>query len=92
MERFYGIELAQMSGLDATIVEEAKNIAVKLSNASWPTEEGNGPVSEAAEISLKRAKYRLAATLLHLITKKQQKLDIELIRRFQCDFEGMMQN
>ena len=83
MERFYGIELAQLSGLDPTIVEDAKNIAARFSI-------DNIVYSDSSEmITFRRAKYQLAARLIHLIINKQERLDIDLIRRLQCEFEEM---
>lgn len=37
MEKFYGIELAELSGLDASIVEDAKRIALQLTSAGGTT-------------------------------------------------------
>ncbi|KAH9404670.1 MutS protein msh4 [Tyrophagus putrescentiae] len=85
-ERFYGIELAQMSGLDETIVEVAKAIALKLASER-PSEGGE----DVDGISLKRAKYRFAAKLIHLLINKQQKLDDHLIGLLRCEFEEMKQ-
>lgn len=76
-----------MSGLDQGIVEVAKSIAHKLASEKKPSGEGE----DVDGISLKRAKYRLAANLIHLVINKQQKLDNDLIGRLRCEFEEMKQ-
>lgn len=75
-----------MSGLDEAIIEVAKSIALRVAS-----ENPSGAGEDVDGISLKRAKYRLAAKLIHLVINKQQKLDNDLIGRLQCEFEEMKQ-
>ena len=92
MERFYGIKLAKLSGLDLTIVEDAENIAKKLSSHMTAMAAGcTNDEENSEEIILDRAKYRIAAKLIHLIINKQEKLDIDLIRRLQSEYNEMKQ-
>lgn len=78
--------MAQISGLDEAVVEVAKSIALKLAS-----EKPSGEGEDVDGISSKRAKYRLASKLIHLVINKQQKLDNDLIGRLRCEFEEMKQ-
>lgn len=79
-ERFYGIKLAEMSGLDSAIIEYAKNIALHLSENC--TEQTTNE-----ELIERTAKYKMSAMLIHLIIDKKQSFDINLIRCLQHEYE-----
>lgn len=89
-ERFYGIQLAEVSGLDSDIVEHAKTVAAQLqlqpNRNLLPQSESNEQIAE------RRAKYRVVVRFIYLITSTQQdSISIDLIRQLQLDYEDLKQ-
>lgn len=95
-ERFYGIELARMSGLNEKIVENAKNFAYQIQ-----TEIGGNPSASAAaadetdrneEYVERRAKYLLAAKMVHMAANLGEPLTKEIMNQLRNSFDQIKEN